>query len=337
MNKNRYALLTVDTEALPQRATDGHVTKLMWGKHEKGTAGVGTMASIGDEFSAKHIFFFDMCGCFPHLDEELEVAKFLHEAGQDVQLHTHPEYLPKSFWDGAKLPWKPKLLNQYKNAVKEDYLISYFSQKLASVTGESPRAFRAGSFRWNGLTLRVLKKYNIQLDFSNSITAKLIGQNPYSVPTSKPFRWSNGIIEVPTTEKNVLAPLAEMSAPQFLPVRMASMWKKVQTFSESAWARFQYPLSAYVKYRPSWLSFLPYSVSKRDGFLVCLIHSWSLLYWDENGHAEYRDDRKIEGYRKLLRQLTKDYDVITSKDFLDLVALGKIAMSHTEDLGKAEI
>lgn len=53
---DRYALITVDTEALPKRASEDHVSRLMWGKHEKGTAGVREMCSIGDEFGAKHVF-----------------------------------------------------------------------------------------------------------------------------------------------------------------------------------------------------------------------------------------------------------------------------------------
>jgi hypothetical protein len=67
------------------------------------------------------------------------------------------------------------------------------------------------------------------------------------------------------------------------------------------------------------------------------MHSWSLLYWDENGHAEYRDDRRLEAYRKLLQRLTRDYDVITTRDFLDLLARGKIKTSHVVGLERAEL
>ena len=71
-------------------------------------------------------------------------------------------------------------------------------------------------------------------------------------------------------------------------------------------------------------------------FLVFLLHSWSLLYWDEKGHGVYLDDRRLEGYRKLLKRLAKDYDIITTVELLDLLATGKIAVTHTEDLAKAE-
>ena len=74
-----------------------------------------------------------------------------------------------------------------------------------------------------------------------------------------------------------------------------------------------------------------------DSFLVVLLHSWSLLYWDENGHAVYRDDRRIEDFRKLVRKLSKDYDIITTADFLDLRTRGKIPALRTVDLNLADL
>lgn len=298
---NRYALLTVDTEALPKRAETDHVRRLMWGEHEKGTAGVREMASIGNEFGAKHVFFVDMCGSYARRDEIREVMTWLNADGQDVELHTHPEYLPDEFWQKNRFRVQPKLMNKYTDAGKEHFLLSHFADEVAKVVKRPVRAFRAGSFRWNHITLDTLKKLNIPLSFNNTVAAMNIGQNTCSVPVYKPFYWPNGILEVSVTEKNILP-----------------------NIGRDMWARFQYPLSLYVRYRPWWASFIPYSVSKRDGFLVCLIHSWSLLYWDENGFATYRDDKRLEGYRRLLRTLSRDYDIITTKDLMDLVERGEI-------------
>jgi len=61
-----------------------------------------------------------------------------------------------------------------------------------------------------------------------------------------------------------------------------------------------------------------------------------LLYWDKDGYAVYRDDKRIEDYRKLVRRLARDYDIITTADFLDLYACGKIKTTHTADLSLAE-
>lgn len=314
MSKNRYALFTVDTEALPKRAVSDHVKRLIWGEYANGTAGVREMCAIGDEYGAKHIFFVDMCGAYAERDKVRAVMGWLDKAGHDVQLHVHPEYLPNSFWNETGFKVEPRYLNAYTDHAKEEFLLSHFGKEIMSVTGKPVRAFRAGSFRWNATTLRTLAKLDIPLSFNNTTAAESLGQCPCSVPTNDPFQWSNGIIEVPVTEKNILPKVGK-----------------------SLWARFQFPLSRFVKYRPRWASFLPYSVSCRDRFLVCLVHSWSLLHWDENGHGTYTDDSRLEEYRRLVKQVSKDFDVVTSSEFLDLVHQGKISPTHVEDLARAEI
>ena len=95
---NKYALITVDTEALPNRAETDHVRRLIWGEHANGTAGVREISGIGNEFSAKHVFFVDMCGAYARRDEMEEVVRWLDHDGQDVEMHAHPEYLPETFW-----------------------------------------------------------------------------------------------------------------------------------------------------------------------------------------------------------------------------------------------
>ena len=314
MHKTRYALFTVDTEALPNRAVTDHVKRLIWGEYENGTAGVREMCAIGDEFGAKHVFFVDMCGAYARRDEVREVMAWLNNAGHDVQLHVHPEYLPKNFWEGTGFKIEPRYLNAYTDAVKEEFLLTHFRDEITAVTGKPVRAFRAGSFRWNATTLRTLAKLDIPLSFNNTVAATTIGQCPYSIPTNLPFQWSNGIIEVPITEKNILPRVGR-----------------------ALWARFQYPLSKFVKYRPWWASFIPYSVSRRDSFLVCLVHSWSLLHWDENGHGMYTNDTRLEEYRNLVKQLSKDFEVVTASELLDLVRQGKIVPTHVEDMSRAEI
>src|SRR5690606_7574021 len=88
---------------------------------------------------------------------------------------------------------------------------------------------------------------------------------------------------------------------------------------------------------PPWRVLRPFTVHNDAPLLVLLAHSWSLLHWDENGHGAYRDDRRTEDFRKLMRRVAKDYDVIDTADFLDLHARGKIATTHTVDLSLAEM
>ncbi len=315
LGKPRYAILTVDTEALPKRAPSNHVKRLIWGEHTAGTAGIREMCSIGHEFNAKHIFFVDLCGAYAYQDEMHEVIRWLDNDGQDVQLHTHPEYLPDEFWREHGLDRRPQYMNQYTDDARAEFVIKHFSKEISGITGKDILAFRAGSFRWNACTIRALDTVGIPLSFNNSMAAYYATQCVYSEQTNFPYVWSNGIIEVPVTERKILPKVGK----------------------EDWCARLQFPESSYFRFRPWWGWLLLNIFSGGPEFSVFLLHSWSLLRWDENGYGIYQDDQCVEDYRKLVKKLAKDYDIITSRDFLELLTQGKITTTHTVDLAHAEI
>lgn len=305
---SRYTLLTVDTEALPKRAKDNHIARLIWGEHENGQAGIREMCALGQEVGAKHIFFTDMCAAHTQPEALQEVVRWLDAQGQDVQLHTHPEYLPEKFWQQHGFPPTPAMMNRY-DAARAQFVITHFKAVLTSITGKPPQAFRAGSFRWNADTLHALAQAGIAFSFNNTMGARERGQNKHSLPTNMPFLWNNGIIEVPATEMHI-----------------------TRNNCRPLWARLQFPENRFLRYRPWWCSFFRNSVERKAPFLVYVLHSWSLLTWDEQKHATYVNDEPLERYRKLLRLLSKDYDIITTQDLLELVRLGKISLPHTEPL-----
>jgi hypothetical protein len=312
LSKSRYVMLTVDVEALPKRATSDHVKRLMWGEHPLGRAGVREISAIGQEFGVFHTFFVDFCGAYAQREEVAEVVKWLEGAGEDVQLHTHPEYLAPEFWPEQGFQYRPRFLNEYVDD-KAIFTLQFFSKMLGDVTGKPVLGFRAGSFRWNAGTIRALAAAGIPLSFNNSMIAYRQEKCTYSEPSTFPFAWSNGIIEVPMMEK------------QFFPM-----------FSNSLWGRMQYPFSNYFN-KPLMRLMRPLGAGGRSDFQVMLLHSWSLLYWDELGHATYRDDRRIEEYRQLVRKLAKDYDIITTKEFLELKQRGEFGQLNTVDLALAEL
>lgn len=312
LHKNKYITLTVDTEALPKRASQGHVKRLIWGEHARGTAGVREMCDAADEAGAKLVFFVDACGAYAQLDEIAKVVRWLDGAGHDVQLHAHPEYLPEAFWSEHGFKYRPRFLNQY-DADKAVFTIKHFGKFISDLTGKPIRAFRAGSFRWNADTIRALGEAGIPLSFNNSMNAYLAEQCTYSEATNQPYVWSNGVIEVPATERRFYS-----------------------AFGKDWWGRLQFPVLQNWR-NPPWRVLWPHTVGRDSSFLVILLHSWSLLYWDENGHATYRDDKRLEDFRRLMRKLAKDYDIITTADFLDLHARGKIKTTHTVDLALAEM
>jgi len=331
MAKNRYAMLTVDTEALPHRASEDHVNRLIWGKHISGTAGVQEMCAAGNEINAKHIFFIDFCGAYDRANEMRDVVAWLDRDGQDIQLHAHPEYLPPDFWLRNGFKEHPRYMNQF-DYEKATFIIGHFAGQLSALTNKPVMGFRAGSFRWNADTIRALKEANIPVSFNNSMHASIVGQCIYSKPTNSPYLWSNGVIEVPMTER------------QFYPRLQKALWgladfyvkhfkvrEKYPDFGKQWWRRLQFPAN-YGNFPTQIL--MPY---RSNSLLVLLMHSWSLLYWDKQGFGVYRDDRRIDGYRKLIRQLAKDFDIITTSEFINLYKDRKIQIANTTDLSLAEL
>ncbi len=316
MNRDSYTLLTVDTEALPRRATSEHIKRLVLGQHGAGTAGVMEMSSIGREFGIRHTFFADLCGCYAALEQMQNVIRSLDSQGQDIQLHTHPETLPKSFWQVHDLPVSPRHMNEYIDQSRVEFVLHHFSKLITDITGKPVLAHRAGSFRWNALTIRALQKLNIPLSFNQSMRALESGRGVHGEPDCLPYSWSNGVIEVPVTERWV------PGVPGFRPDR---------------WVSLTYPESPYFKFgsRPIPVWKHPFA-PKPASVTVVLLHSWSLLERDEAGHAVYRDDRLLEGYRNFLRRLVKDCEVITTAEFLELRAQGKIDISRTVNLEQVE-
>lgn len=312
--RQRYAMLTVDTEALPKRATHDHVNRLIWGRHDCGTAGVGELCSIGKEFNARHVFFVDMCGAHAFPQEMREVVGWLDQQGQDVQLHAHPEVLPNAFWNETGLGLRPALMNEYPDPARAEFVIKHFGKLISDVTGKQILAFRSGSFRWNANTIRALNMVNIPLSFNNSMRAHHSKQCLYSEPTNLPYLWSNGVIEIPVTERRI----------------------PMKAKKEERWVSLTFPESSYFRFGSREGTCFVRLFRGKPVFSVFLLHSWSLLYWDENGHATYRDDKRLNEYRNVVAQLTKDYDVITTSDFIDLYARGKIVPTHTVDIEKAE-
>lgn len=312
---NRYVLLTVDTEALPRRAQDNHVQRLVWGEYASGTAGIREMCAIGDELGVKHVFFTDLCATLGQQAQMLEAVRWLDKQGQDVQLHTHPETLPKTFWTEHGLDARPKLMNDYQDQARAEFVFRHFGKLISDVTGKPILAHRAGSFRWNALTIRALRAVGIPLSFNQSMRAALLKRCPTGLPDCLPYVWSNGTIEVPVTER-------------FKP--------GVSDAKPDRWSSLTYPESSYFQYGSRPTTFWKDPLWSLPKVSVVLMHSWSLLDLDENGHFQYTNDRLLEGYRLFMQRVVKDYDVITTADFLDLQARGKIRLSRTVNLEQVE-
>ncbi|KPP83276.1 MAG: Sulfotransferase [Oceanicaulis sp. HLUCCA04] len=290
----RLAFLTVDTEAMRYRAKNRHVNKLIWGEHPKGQAGIREMAAIGKEFGARHVFFLDMC------EEELfgepiaEVARYLGDAGEDVQLHAHPEILPDTFWVRHGLPSEPSQMNEFDRG-RAHFVLKHFADRLAELTGRTTLAYRAGSFRWSGATIEAMADAGLKLSFNASHKSATMRRGAQPPSVDGPYRWSNGVIEIPLTEEQR---------------------------DEDVFASFAFPMKRDGAHNVKAL-YRKYALHDQNGekrkFLNLLTHSWSLLEFEDGGKiATYVSDQRSEEYRKLVGMIAKDFDILSSDEFASL-------------------
>ncbi len=270
------------------------------------------LSGLADEVGGELVFLVHACVALAQLDEVAEVVRCLDGAGHDVHLRAHPEYLPKTFWRKHGFKYRPRFLSQYADD-KGAFTIKHFGKFISDLKVKLMLAFRAESFHWNADTIRAFGAAGIPLSFNNSMSADLEVQYTYSEATNKPYVWSNAVIEVPSPERRFYS-----------------------AFGNDWWERLQFPVLQDWR-NPTWRVLWPHTAGRDISFLVLLLHSWSLLYWDENDHATYRDDKRLKEFDKLMCKLAKDYDIITTADFLDPYACNKIKTTHTVDLYPAEM
>ena len=296
---DRHALLTVDVEALPARAPSDHVDRLVWGRHEAGTGGIAELCDIADAARAPMVFFTDM------VEEELypgrmtEAARYLAGRGQDVQLHTHPELLGAAFWRERDLETvrMPDAFGQEKAS----WVIGTYAAKLSAATGRAVTAFRAGSYRYGAATIRALGTHAIPLSFNNQSKPNRADRNFHQEVTNTPYRWSNGVVEVPLTSNR----------------------------AERRVKNFCFPPADGQPYDVAHAMRTVVGPASETPLCVLILHSHALLHADGDGYMTYRDDRRAEELLRLARRLTRDYDVVTSVELLGLIEAGRVVPDHT--------
>ena len=124
-----------------------------------------------------------------------EVVGMIREAGQDVQLHLHPEWLGRAGDPG--LPGPYRLAMKEMSLDEQAWLIGVGRRWLEAAGAGAVRAFRAGSFGANRDTLRALGRNGIRIDFSQSRASRhgpLDAVLPEDVSSA-----DDGVTEVPLT------------------------------------------------------------------------------------------------------------------------------------------
>lgn len=131
------------------------------------------------------------------LEPLTEIVGLIREAGQEVQLHLHPEWQDESL--------VPIIEN---HDAKRQHLFMYDADEQAALIGHGLRlldetgagpitAFRAGSFACNADTFTALKRNGIRYDSSINVTMDHSGIGLPAEARRTGSHWIEGILELP--------------------------------------------------------------------------------------------------------------------------------------------
>jgi len=285
--KNRL-MLTVDVEAFPKRAEKDHVERLIWGHYPDGRGGIGEMMDIADKYGVKLVMFLDYVEQFLWGEKILDVAREIHARGHDLQLHSHPELLPESFWRERGLP----RLKVAGDATDEqaNALFEFLCESHVKATGTDPIAYRGGGYRYGAGTLRAMRAHGVRL---NSSYNSAVENQPLRAGRLPQFKWNNGCVEIPISYAS-LTPMRE----KFYPLN----------FNQSNFSVIPMGTSLENFYR-----------EMGDAAIAVLVmHSWSFSKIQESGYYSSPLPEHIARFDKFLSDIVGKVQIIDSRTALGL-------------------
>lgn len=282
---DKKLLITIDTEALPARASNDHVKKLIWGDFENGRAGIIEICNVIEEVGGKGLFFLDVAGSFYNISAYREINSFLTRRGHMVEWHYHPEILGKEFWIGRGVSGKTMRQDIF-DAHDAEIIMNAGYEQFIKITGRTPTAYRAGSFRWNGHTIDFLARNNVRYSFNACRETSIKDNyNTFEPVSSVPFNWESGVREIPCGEIDFEGEVIHFRLPRRFPKGLS-----VELFADKL-------------------------ALQSGGLVNILLHSWSLLDRDkESGHFFFKNHKRLEDFRRILEILTRKMPIISGLD-----------------------
>ena len=163
-----------------------------------GPTGITHKLELLRRFGQKAVFFVDpMPALLWGVAAIEDIVGPILDAGQDVQLHCHTEWL-KLAGDRNPLPGKRIGQNLFDFPFEEQVqILEYARDTLIAAGAPAPVAFRAGNYGANDDTLRALADLGIAYD-SSHCPALLQGASKISLgPEDRDPAYHRGVIEVP--------------------------------------------------------------------------------------------------------------------------------------------
>lgn len=189
--KKRKCILTVDVEAMSNRAGSNHVNTLIYGRSDKGEYGIGRMMDIADKHGVKMIFFVDLAEYELYGEEILDVCRYIDRRGHEAHVHCHYDLLTKIV---GKPPWGENgesYYSWYEDEEISKIMIKYVSDKYREALGKEPTLYRGGEYRFGVGVLKALKEEGYVADCSYNYV------RPQILKPNKQFIYENGLMEIP--------------------------------------------------------------------------------------------------------------------------------------------
>lgn len=192
-------LLTVDTElAWRHHAAELALEEIYARSIEPAGVGLGFQLARLRDYGLKACFFVDpMPALVFGIDVVKRIVASILEAGQEVQLHLHPNWKGARAGDGGKAQGRFELIDYVE--ADQRTLIAEARDLLMQAGAPDPIAFRAGSYSANDATLRALAALGFRYDSSHNGS-----ENPWPSAISLPRQHiapiaHQGVIELPVT------------------------------------------------------------------------------------------------------------------------------------------
>lgn len=193
-------IISVDIEIWPHNWDMSHVElnrcfkKFIHGETAFGDYGLRFQLEQLKQHNLKGVFFVESLFSGHYGIEPLqEIVAQIHEAGQEVQLHLHTEWLGKGRFQN-KLNKIGNNLFDF-NQVEQHFLIELGKEFIFRAGIENPKAFRAGNFGSNLQTLRAASQAGFIFD--SSINPRFCIKNGLDASLQPEYR--EGIYEFPLT------------------------------------------------------------------------------------------------------------------------------------------
>lgn len=191
------SFISFDVEALPSRAVDDHVNRLIWGKMKGGEYGIRRICKILNQHDIKGNFLLDMASCILYGDNiARQIGDFILEQGHDLQVHLHSEWLIRKWKLNGNIH-KSLGLDQLDSTLNDNF-IKFSAFKFEQLFRNPPTVFRSGGFHFNDHTVEAAKCAGYKmLSNYNHYRHKDIWNISDNAILDEAFRWENGLIELP--------------------------------------------------------------------------------------------------------------------------------------------